>query len=552
MLDNLQQIERIKDIVAILIRNGFYDIVKTSGLDKYSDVINSHIDNTVQMDNRSKRIRMTVEELGSTFIKMAQIISTRPDLIPAELADEFSKLQDQVTPLPFDQIQVRFFEEFGKDVDEIFDGKLTLIASASLGQVYTGYLYTGEKIAVKVLKPNIEESIRRDLNILRYFANVLENRLQSYGIQSPIKIVDEFEKALLRELDYEIEALNLKRFFENFQGNENITVPKLYREYSSSHILTMEFIEGIKVTDVEALHAAEIDPKNVAKNGFYLYCEQIFNHLFFHADPHPGNIFVLSNGKIAFIDFGMMGSVSKDDRKNFMEMIYYIVNKQEEKAAHFILKLSRVENDHIDSKAFARDMGEVIRTHFYGSLQDLKLKNFMHETIALMRKYKVYFHENNYLLIKGLMTIEGIGKTLDPDFNAAETIQPFITRFYKENMSLSFMLAKVSELPKDIINFLTDFPQDIRTIIDRLKDGKITIELEHSGLAAMEESLEKSANRLSIAIIIASILIGSALLLLAHTPPLLFGIPILGLAGFIVAIIMSFVLILSIYQKGRL
>ncbi|ADR35302.1 ABC-1 domain-containing protein (plasmid) [Sulfuricurvum kujiense DSM 16994] len=552
MLDNLRQIERVKNIVTILIRNGFYDIVKSSGLDKYSETVNLKVNSIDPIDNRSKRIRITVEELGSTFIKMAQILSTRPDLIPVELAEEFSKLQDQVTPLPFDQIKVRFFEEFGKEVDEIFDGELTLIASASLGQVYTGCLYTGEKVAVKVLKPNIEESIRLDLNVLRYFANVLQNRLQSYGIQSPEKIVDEFEKAILKELNYEIEALNLNRFSGNFQGNEHIAVPKLYKEYSSKHVLTMEFIEGAKVTDLETLRSTGNDPKDVAKKGFYLYCEQIFNHLFFHADPHPGNIFVLSNGKIVFVDFGMMGNISKNDRKNFMEMIYYIVNKQEEKAAHYILKLSRIENDHLDEKAFTRDMSEVIRTHFYASLQDLKLKTFINETLALMRKYSVYFHENNYLLVKGLITIEGIGKTLDPDFNAAETIRPFITRYYKENMSLSFLLTKVSELPKEIVNFLTDFPQDIRTIMDRIKEGKITIELEHSGLAAMEESLEKSANRLSIAIIIASILIGSALLLLAHTPPLLFGIPIFGLAGFLVAIIMSFILIFSIYQKGRL
>ncbi|MGE4295715.1 MAG: ABC1 kinase family protein [Campylobacterales bacterium] len=505
-----------------------------------------------QKPGRNVRIRKTIEELGGTFIKMAQILSTRPDLIPIDLANEFSKLQDNVEPLPFGQIRPRFTEEFGKEVEEIFDGDLELIASASLGQVYRGTLKNGEKVAVKVLKPEAKEIIRLDLKILRRFAAIVENRLYAYGISSPLKIINEFEKALNRELDYTVEALNIKRFGRNFQDNTQLKIPRLYEEFSGNTVLTMELIEGVKVTHIAALKAAGIDPKAVAQNGFELFCEQIFVHRFFHADPHPGNIFAINDTQIALVDFGMTGSISERDRKDFVDMIYYVVKKEEEKAALAILKLAKIEDDGLDREGFAKEMGDVIRTYFYGSLHDISIKNLMNEIIALMGSYRVYFRENNYLLAKTLMTIEGIGKALDPEFNAADAIRPFIMRFYQESMSLSAFSSKVSELPKEIRDFLLEFPEDVKTIVKKMKQGSFKIEFEHVGLEAMESSIEKSANRLSIAIIIASILVGSALLLLAKIPPFVFGIPLLGLVGFFVALIMSFALILSIYRRGRL
>ena len=552
MFDTLRQIERTKDIVAVLIKNGFNDIVSAMGIEKYIKFsIPKSSQNKLKL-SRSERIRKTVEGLGPTFIKMAQILSTRPDLIPLELADEFSKLQDDVEAIPFEQIQSRFVEEFGKDVDEIFDGKLSLIASASLGQVYKGRLKSGEEVAVKVLRPGTQKMIQSDIQIMYHITSLLEDKLHGYGIDSPTKIVQEFERTIKKELDYHIEALSLKRFARNFEGNERIFVPKLYEEFSCSTILTMELVDGIKVTDTNKLEEMDIDPKDVAKSGFDLLCEQIFEYRFFHADPHPGNIFALPDGRISFVDFGMMGSIAERDRKDFVDMIYYIVKEEEEKAAFCILKLAKVENDNLDTDAFAKDMGDVIRTYFYGSLKDIKIKNLLNDIIALMSRHKVYFKENNYLLAKALITIEGVGKALDPDFNASKAIKPFVLHFYKENFSFTAFLSKASEMPKEFGDFLVQFPQDVKSIVEKMKSGKLKIEFQHMGLEEMEESIEKSANRLSVSIIIAAILIGSALLLHAKIPPMLFGIPVLGLAGFVTAVGMGIVLIRSIYKKGRL
>ena len=552
MFDTLRQVERSKTIIAILVKNGFDEIVSAMGIEKYIKFSAPRKSQETVKLSRYERIRKSVEELGPTFIKMAQILSTRPDLIPLDLADEFSKLQDDVEPMPFAQIRPRFMDEFGKDVDEIFDGKLILIASASLGQVYKGRLKSGEEVAVKVLKPGVEEMIRSDLQIMYRIASMLEEKLHSYGIDSPKKILQEFEKTIKKELDYNTEALSLKRFAKNFEDDERIVVPKLYEEFSGTVVLTMEFIDGIKVSRTDMLEEAGVDPKKVAKTGFNLICEQIFEYRFFHADPHPGNIFALPDGRISFVDFGMMGSIAERDRKDFVDMIYYIVKEQEEKAALCVLKLAKVENDDLDRDAFAKDMGDVIRTYFYGSLRDIKIKNLLNDIVALMSRYKVYFRESNYLLTKALVTIEGVGTALDPDFNAAEEIKPFVIRFYKENFSLSAFFSKTSELPKEVSDFLMQFPEDIKSIVEKMKSGKLKIEFQHMGLEEMEETIEKSTNRLSISVIISAILIGSALLLLAKTPPMLFGIPVLGLIGFVTAVGMGIVLIRSIYKKGRL
>jgi len=552
VFDTLRQVERTKAIITILVKNGFDDIVSAMGIEKYIKFsVPRKSQETVKL-SRYERIRKSIEELGPTFIKMAQILSTRPDLIPLDLADEFSKLQDSVEPMPFEQIRPRFMDEFGKDIDEIFDGELTLIASASLGQVYKGRLKSGEEVAVKVLKPGVEEMIRSDLQIMYRIASILEEKLYSYGIDSPKKILQEFEKTIKKELDYNTEALSLKRFAKNFEDDERIVVPELYEAFSGTTVLTMEFIDGIKVSRIDLLEEAGIDPKEVAKTGFDLISEQIFEYRFFHADPHPGNIFALPDGRISFVDFGMMGSIAERDRRDFVDMIYYIVKEDEEKAALCILKLAKVENDDLDRDAFAKDMGDVIRTYFYGSLKDIKIKNLLNDIVALMSRHKVYFRESNYLLTKALVTIEGVGKALDPDFNAAEEIKPFVIRFYKENFSLSAFFSKASEMPKEVSDFLMQFPEDIKTIVEKMKSGKLKIEFQHMGLEEMEETIEKSANRLSISVITSAILIGSALLLLAKTPPLFFGIPILGLVGFVTAVGMGIVLIRSIYRKGRL
>ncbi len=552
LFQSIAQIERYHEIISILIKNGYEELIRSLGIQKYlKHTFIRPKAQTLQL-SRTQRIRKTVEELGPTYIKLAQILSTRPDLIPLELADEFAKLQNDVKPLPISKMMHLFEEEFGQNSDALFKGKLELIASASIGQVYKTTLISGEKVAIKIQKPDIKKNIFADIEIMRQLTSLLSRKLLDFGIDDGIKIVDEFEKAIKKELDFSIEAQSLKRFSKNYQKEELIKVPKLYETLSSKKILTMEYIEGIKITDTAALKSAGLDTKEVAQRGFRLICEQIFKHRFFHADPHPGNIFVLKDGRIAFLDFGMMGNVGHKDLESFAELIYYIVKNEEEKAALALLNLTKVENENINTDLFAKEMGDVISTYFYGSLKDIKIKNLINDIITLMSRYKIYFREDNYLLTKAIIIIEGVGQKIDPTFKAVEEIKPFIMDFYKENRSFGAMLKKASDLPKDISDFFSQFPQDLKFIIKKMKKGELKIEFEHIGLENIEHTIEKSFNRLAIAVIIASILIGSSLVLLAKTPPLIYEMPVLGIIGFSIAFLMGIILIYSIYKRGKL
>ena len=547
-----KQLERYQQIASVLLRNGFDNLVVALEVEKHIHIPFTSVNEEILHLSRSERIKKTVEELGPTFIKFAQILSTRPDLIPLELANAFSKLQDEVSPIPFSEIEQVFHEEFGKPVSELFDGKLELVASASLGQVYKGVLPDGDLVAVKVQKPNITQTIASDIAIMRQIAFFLKDRLKEYGIDDANMIIDEFEKTIRKELDFNIEALNLKRFAKNFEENPKIKVPRLYESLTTMRILTMEYIDGVKVSDLQKLQERGIDAKLAAKNGFDLLCEQIFLFRYFHADPHPGNIFALDDGRLAFIDFGMMGRIGERDQRYFVDMIYYIVKNEEEKAAYNLLKLAKIKDENMNVDAFCKDMGDIISTYFYGSLKDISIQNLLNDMIALMSRYRVYFREDNYLLTKALITIEGVGKQLDPDFNAAEEIRPFVLRFYKNSRSFGALLGKVGEIPKDVSDFVTEFPDDIKFLIEKLKNGNFKMEFEHVGLEALEQSIEKSFNRLSVAIIISAVLIGSSLLSFAKMPPLVLGIPVFGLIGFTIALLMGIVLIISIYRRGKL
>jgi ubiquinone biosynthesis protein len=546
----IKNTKRFTHILTILSKNGFDDILKK--LEEQGDfqipVFNKKENHSL---NKNQRLRYTIEELGSTYIKLAQILSTRPDLISLDLAKEFEKLQDNVTPIDIKDISPIFKKEFGKELNEIFIEPLELLATASIGQVYKGKLLNGEKVVVKVLKPNITEIIKDDLEILKQLAFLFDDYFQEYGVSSIYNIIKEFENSITSELNFKLETANIIRFTEIFKSDKRIKVPKVYKEYSSSKIITMEFIQGIKVSKIEQLKKENINTKDVAKNGFALLCEQIFEHRFFHADPHPGNIFVTEDHKISFIDFGMMGTITKEEQKVLIELISNISAKESEKVSLSILNMTN-HPDNINQSDFIRDMSVIINGYMYSDLKDINIKDLFHDVTIVIAKYKISFQNSYYLFFKSLSTIEGVGRMLDPEFNAVENIKPIVLKFYKNQFSIKNLLAKIKELPQEMIEFLDYTPKDLKTIFKLMKEGKFKVELEHVGLQKMEESIEKSFNRLTVSIIIASTLIGSSLLLLAKTPPLIYDIPLFGIAGFSTAVVMGLILAYSIYKGGKL
>ncbi|QCT94480.1 AarF/ABC1/UbiB kinase family protein [Caminibacter mediatlanticus TB-2] len=538
MRNSLYELKRTKEIIFILAKYGFGDLIESIGLP------------VTKKDypklSRNERIKKAIEELGPTFIKLAQVLSLRPDLIPLELAKELENLQDNVSPLSFDVMKKVLEEEFENPFENIFEEDFTLLASASIGQVYKAKLKCGDVVAVKILKPNIEEKIYADIAIMLRLAKLLRERFLIYGIDL-VKIVEEFAKTIKKELDFNIEALNLKRFAANFKNNQNIKVPKLYKNYSTKRVLTMEYIDGIKISNIEELIKTGYDLKEITKKGFDLICEQIFVHRFFHADPHPGNLMV-SDGKIVFLDFGIMGRLSEEDQKNFIELIYYVIKNKEEKSALYVLKLSKVLGE-VDISSFKKEMADIISTYFYSSLKEVELRSLIDDMLRVMSRYKIYFKEDNYLLAKSLVTMEGVGKRLYPEFNAAEEIKPFIIKLYKKRLSVLSLVKNSHEFNKSLLELIYSMPESMEEILNKIKNGNLKIEFEHVGLESFENSVEKSFNRLSTSIVIASILIGSSMLLTAKIPPLINNISLLGIVGYIFAIIIAIILILNVVRK---
>ncbi|MBL0687626.1 MAG: AarF/ABC1/UbiB kinase family protein [Sulfurospirillum sp.] len=542
--------KRLSQIVSVLSKNGFDNILKKIPFDKnFTAPVFGYINKNNLSENQ--RIKKTVEELGPTFIKLAQMLSTRPDLIPLELAQELEQLQDNVTPVSIDKIAPIFEEEFGKKMDEIFAKPLVLLATASIGQVYKTQLLNGDDIVVKVLKPKINEIIQNDLEILKKIGSMFDDALLDYGIHSILDVLKEFDKNIKNELNFKLEAINLSRFKNLFEKNRKIKVPKLYKEFSTNKIITMELIDGIKVSDKKLLIQNNINTKKIAKKGFELICEQIFKHRFFHADPHPGNIFITLDSRVAFIDFGMMGSISKEEQSLLLELIYDISIQDEEKIAIDILNMTNYP-ENIDKNEFVKDMNQVIGSYMYSSLQEINIKDLFHDVTSLISRYGVSFKNDYYLFFKSIATIEGVGRSLDPEFNAIENIKPIIIEFYKEQFSLKNVFGRAKEFPKEIIEFLSYAPNDLKDIFKQVKNGTFKVSLEHKGLQKIEETVEKSFNRLTVALIAASTLIGSSLILHAKTPPLISDVPLFGIAGFCVASVMGLVLAYTIFKSGKL
>ena len=529
-MKSIYEIKRTKEIIFILAKNGFGEIIETLG-------IPVPFKKEVKL-NRSERIRKTIEELGPTFIKLAQLLSLRPDLIPLELAKELEKLQDKVAPLSFSEMEKVLIEEFG-DYKKYFPYKFELLASASIGQVYKTTLSNGDEVAVKILKPNIEEVIYADIFILERLSRLVRERLLVYGIDS-VKIIEEFSKSIKKELDFNIEAMNLKRFKANFKDNPKVKVPKIYENLSTKRVLTLEFIKGIKISNKNEL-SKYYDLKELAKVGVELVAEQIFVHRFFHADPHPGNLMV-SGGKIVFLDFGIVGTITREDRNSLLKLVYYVAHRDEEKAAEYVIKLSRVSED-TDLDMLKKESADIISTYLYQPLKNINLQSFFEDLIRVMKKYKVYFKEDQYLLAKTIITYEGVGKSLDPDFNVIESLKPYVTKLVKKIYSPKNLLKEFGEYNQNLIDFFLHFPTDFYEIIKKIKKGKLKIEFEHVGLETFEETIKTASNRLSLSIIIASILIGSSMLLSSKIPPLIDGISLFGIIGYLFAFFLGVVLI---------
>ncbi len=553
-----RHIKRYRKIITVLIKHGFGDLVNETNLYKYIDLGKKFIpwktDKKTEYLSRWERIRKVLEELGPTFIKFGQIMSNRPDLLPKELIYELEKLQDSVPQFSGEDAQKLVEEELGKPISEIFmKFEISPIASASISQVHRAELIDGEgeEVAVKIQRPGIEHIIEVDLEIMLHFATLIEKYIKGMDILSPINVIKEFEKSIKKEIDFTIEATNIDRFGRNFQDDMTIYVPKVYRDYSTKKILTMEYIDGIKVSNIDTILKSDSDPKVIGSRSADLIIKQIFEHGFFHADPHPGNILILNNNTICFLDFGMMGICPPKHKEYLSSIIVGFVKKDASIITKALMKFTYTDKiKEIDQLEY--QISELIEQYSYIPLKDLDMGDCLNKLIKLILEYKLKMPPDIYLLLKALITIEGVGRKLDPDFNAVKHVEPFAKKLLKERMSPIKLLKDIHLSLIEFAILLRDFPSEIREIITKIKHGELNVKFEHKGLEPMLKTHSQISNRISFAIVLASLIIGSSLIILSGIPPKWNDIPIVGIIGFFGGGIMGFWLLISILRHGKM
>jgi len=551
-----RHLNRYRQILTILFKYGFGDLLEMLKIDQYIEVglqmISKNPEVRIGRLSKPQGLRMAFEELGPTYIKLGQILSTRPDLIPMEFIQELSKLQDNVPAFPFEQVRKVIDSEFGQPSEDVFDQlDEEPLASASIGQVHRAVLKDGEAVAVKFQRPGIRKIIEVDLEIMLHLATLAERHIEELALHRPVKIVEEFARTLEKEIDYKTEATNMERAASQFLDDPNVYIPKVYRETTTSRVLTTEYIDGIKISNVEALEAAGLDPKVITARGADLVLKQVFDHGFFHADPHPGNIFVLPENVICMLDFGMAGIVDRQTRDDFVDLVESIVNQNEVRASQVLLKLTYREEEP-DRRLLEREVADFMGRHLYQPLKDIELGKLLHQLLELATSFRLRIPADIFLMIKALGTVEGVALMLDPEFNMIARATPFIKRIKLERFKPERIADDMFNLGSQLLQFLRQFPNQLLDLTNLIRQEKLSLRFEHRGLEDMLATHDRISNRLSFSILIAALIIGSSLIVISDTPPLVYGISLIGILFFLAAAIMGLWLLVAILRKGKL
>jgi ubiquinone biosynthesis protein len=540
----------------VLFKYGFGDLLDTLKVEQYLEVGRQWISKKdhVQIDKltRSERTRLALQELGPTFIKLGQILSTRPDLIPLSYVQELSKLQDNVSQFSYDEVREIVKSETGRYPEDLFRHfETSPLAAASIGQVHRAQLMENDQVVVKVQRPGIRKIIEVDLEIMFHLAGLMERHLEEAKLFRPARILDEFANSLEKEIDYTLEASSIENFARQFMDDETVYIPRVYRELSTQRVLTMEYVDGIKASDVEGLHQAGYDLPEIARRGANSMMKQIFVHGYFHADPHPGNLFILPGNVICFLDFGMMGRIRREEREDFSELLVELIEKDEKKITHVMLKLTDYEHEP-DKSQLERDLAEFVNQYLYRPLKETNIAKMFQRLLEILAGHQLRLKPDLFLMIRAVSAVETLGRSLDPDFMLMTHAEPLVRSVHLGRFAPKRIVQDLVDSGSELVALLRIVPGEIRSILKLAKEGGVKVEFEQRGLDPLLLTHDRTMNRLAFAIVLAALIIGSSLIVLSGVPPKWHDIPVIGVVGFIVAGLMGFWLLISILRRGKM
>lgn len=554
---NLRSLNRYREVLGVLVTHGFGQILEQLNLDYYLEVGRR----IITRDPRKKelerlptavRLRLAMEQLGPTFVKLGQLLSSRPDILPAEYISELNKLQDSVAAVELSAIEQQLLNEFGEPTTRLFRSfSPQAVAAASIAQVHRAELLDGSLVAVKVRRPDIEKTIETDLDILHNLATLVEKHGHMSSLVSPTELIKEFRRTIYRELDFSKEGHTLNRFSAHFSDNPTVAIPQVYWDLTTDAVLTMEYIDGIKISDTQRLEQAGLDLKAIAHNGAQAFLDQVLIHGVFHGDPHPGNVLVNREGAICFLDLGMVGHVDEELRHQLISLLLGIFKRDCDLLVSVMLS-ARDRSKEINIAALKRELSEFIDDYYQLPLKHINIFKLINEFVALMKRHHIKFPSDLMLLAKALVTIEGIGRQLDPSFNLIEQIQPTATELIQHRLSAGNVGREASQILRSYTDVAKALPYELKELLLRINSNNFKIDLEHRGLERLITDLDKSSNRLSFSFLIGSLIIGSSLIMQTDTGPQLFGFPALGLLGYAIAAALGLWLALGILRSGRL
>lgn len=546
--------QRYREITGVLLRHGFGDLALSLGLrrhPRFGWLRRLPPETPVSPRTRQERLRLVLEELGPAFVKLGQFLSTRHDILPTEFAVELEKLQDTVAPFPGAEARATVEAEFGRPIDELFRRfDETPLASASVAQVHRAVTRDGETVVVKVRRPHVEIRMLLDMEVMADLARLMERFVEGARVLEPVAIVREFERLFRRELDFRTEAAHMQRFATLFEGDARIVVPRVYPDLTSERVLTMEFVDGVKVSNTEELRARGADLQEIARRGADLIFEQVFTHGFYHADPHPGNLLIKPGNVICLLDYGMVGVLTLRYREELGNLIMGCVSRDERQITAAVFRLSGYTDfDHTDR--VEADVANFIQENLYRPLRDIQVGDALNQLSRILVVHGIRLPTDFFVLTKALTTIESVGRRLCPDFDLVEHARPFVKRLVKERISLRGMGRDMLNATLEFQSLFRELPADAREILSLLKRGEVRVKFEHHGLEHLVHTHDQVSRRLVSAVVLAALIVGSSIMVLARIPPSWHEIPILGWIGFVVAGVMGFYVLFSLSRSER-